>query len=440
MLSSIAALGVRRLPRQIKTQSYMVTVFIVLSVQNALAAVPISGYKCSEPSAPVYHNSGVITYGPDYLSAYEDICPQLSASYVAFKNTIDPDSHSFFNYFRQKYPQCRTGYTNPIWAETTRVSHIAHCVQTQVCEPINGLGWVKAINGQCPDVCPSPSGGAESQQNCLPSVVDNPTPETGKPDCGAGNPCNVATGNKYQSEIDFSFAGLNFTRSYNSKNLANTGLGLGWRSNFNRKLIVDSGSLTQVSDKGRGETFSSSGSQWIGNAAIDNNITEDASGFTLNKPDGSSERYDLAGKLLSTTDRNGGQENLNYNAQGQLESVVNQYGQSISFEYSTYGYLVAVTDPAGNEYKYVYAQPYNLKYVIYPDSTPDDDLDNPRRRYHYDDPNFPNHLTGITDANGNRFATWAYDSNGNAISSEHAITTNGVGQEKVTLDFQGGQN
>jgi YD repeat-containing protein len=42
-------------------------------------------------------------------------------------------------------------------------------------------------------------------------------------------------------------------------------------------------------------------------------------------------------------------------------------------------------------------------------------------------------LTGIVDENGVRFATWSYDSEGNAISSEHA-----GGVEKVTLAYQAG--
>ncbi len=39
--------------------------------------------------------------------------------------------------------------------------------------------------------------------------------------------------------------------------------------------------------------------------------------------------------------------------------------------------------------------------------------------YHYEDVN-PNLLTGITDERGVRYATWAYDNQGRAISSEHA--------------------
>ncbi|PAU58928.1 hypothetical protein BZL42_12040, partial [Pseudomonas indica] len=52
------------------------------------------------------------------------------------------------------------------------------------------------------------------------------------------------------------------------------------------------------------------------------------------------------------------------------------------------------------------------------------------RRYHYEDPRNPKLLTGITDERGIRYATWTYDDQDRAISSEHAN-----GAEKVTLSY-----
>ncbi|MES9888923.1 MAG: hypothetical protein ABW140_19135 [Candidatus Sedimenticola sp. 6PFRAG1] len=70
----------------------------------------------------------------------------------------------------------------------------------------------------------------------------------------------------------------------------------------------------------------------------------------------------------------------------------------------------------------------------YPDGTPDDQLDNPRRLYHYEDNRFPGHLTGITDENGNRAATWSYDDQGRAISSEHG---DGIDHHTVIYNADG---
>ncbi|WP_301153883.1 RHS repeat protein [Metapseudomonas otitidis] len=50
--------------------------------------------------------------------------------------------------------------------------------------------------------------------------------------------------------------------------------------------------------------------------------------------------------------------------------------------------------------------------------------------YHYEDSRNPNLLTGITDERGIRYATWTYDDQGRAISSEHA-----GGAEKVTVAY-----
>jgi hypothetical protein len=46
------------------------------------------------------------------------------------------------------------------------------------------------------------------------------------------------------------------------------------------------------------------------------------------------------------------------------------------------------------------------------DATPADQNDDPTRVYHYEDPRFPHHLSGLTDENSGRFATWAYDAAG----------------------------
>ena len=48
------------------------------------------------------------------------------------------------------------------------------------------------------------------------------------------------------------------------------------------------------------------------------------------------------------------------------------------------------------------------------------------RTYHYEDPNFVHALTGITDENGARYATWGYDGEGRATFSQHAGGVDGV--------------
>jgi len=247
-----------------------------------------------------------------------------------------------------------------------------------------------------------------------------------------GNPCNVATGNKYQSEADF----VGFTRSYNSGYLTANRFGKGWRHNHQKKLLIAEQTLTIVSGTGRGEPWVMAGGVWQGDADSDYTLTEQADeSFVLSLNNGGSETYAASGELLTSVDSNGNQTTYTY-LYGQLREVSNFYGESISFSYID-DHVSIVTDELGNEYLYVYDAIGNLMSVTYPDATPANSADNPKRIYHYENADFPNHLTGITDENGVRYATYAYDANGLAISTEHAQTTNPTGQEKFELDYQG---
>ena len=265
-------------------------------------------------------------------------------------------------------------------------------------------------------------------------------PLADKDDGGGGNcvanPCNAATGNKYQPETDVSSNGLSFTRSYNSRNLEDIGLGKGWRNNHQKMLVVGADVLIQVSGRGRGEWWTKANGLWQGDADSDVIIIEDANDdFTLTRANGVVEKYNASGRLLSETDPNGQETTHTYNAANQLAQVTNHYGLSLTLAYAN-GKLDTVTDAGGAVYAYEYDAENNLATVVMPDSTPGDPLDNPSKIYHYENTTYPNHLTGITDENGDRFATWSYDSNGKAITSEHAQTSNTIAQERFELDYQ----
>ncbi len=61
---------------------------------------------------------------------------------------------------------------------------------------------------------------------------------------------------------------------------------------------------------------------------------------------------------------------------------------------------------------YRYDESNNLEFVDNPDGT--------TRQYHYEDADYPNALTGITDERGVRYSTFSYDAQGRAILSTHA--------------------
>ncbi|WP_230874700.1 RHS repeat-associated core domain-containing protein [Methylomonas sp. LL1] len=92
--------------------------------------------------------------------------------------------------------------------------------------------------------------------------------------------------------------------------------------------------------------------------------------------------------------------------------------------------------------KYAYDTKGNLTTVTYPDETPSIVTDNPKKTYVYGELNNtgytgqPNALTGIIDENGVRYASYRYDAQGKAISTEHA-----GGVEKYSLNYaQDGSN
>lgn len=152
-------------------------------------------------------------------------------------------------------------------------------------------------------------------------------------------------------------------------------------------------------------------------------------GWHLTTADNLTERYDAAGRLISITTLSGQTQTLDYHltaAEGgddnpaTLDRVSDAAGRGLRFTYDAQRRLHTMTDPAGGVYVYRHAANGNLSAVTYPDATPEDNSDNPRRRYHYENPDFPHALTGVTDENNTRFARWGYDAKGRALFSEHA--------------------
>ncbi|BBP82911.1 hypothetical protein PHLH8_25530 [Pseudomonas sp. Pc102] len=90
-----------------------------------------------------------------------------------------------------------------------------------------------------------------------------------------------------------------------------------------------------------------------------------------------------------------------------------QAGTRLTFQYDKSNRIIGVTRTVGGDTK--------------------------KREYLYEDIKNPSLLTGITDERGIRYATWAYDDQGRAISSEHAggaertlVSYNADGSSTVT--------
>lgn len=237
-----------------------------------------------------------------------------------------------------------------------------------------------------------------------------------------GNPIDTATGNKFQTETDFSapaHTGLEFTRFYNSQANHTPVLG-GWRSNWSATLNYDeaAGEVVATRADGRRETFRrQSDGAWQADPDVVDRLhpvpdNGRQTGWLLVTNDDASETYDLDGHLLSVRLRGGQPTVLSYDSLGRMVKIGGYFGHALSLGYDAGGRLTTVTAPDGKAYKYAYDTNGNLASVTYPDLS--------RRKYVYEDANFPHSLTGIVDENNKRYASWSYDAKGRAVSSQHA--------------------
>jgi YD repeat-containing protein len=252
---------------------------------------------------------------------------------------------------------------------------------------------------------------------------------------GVGNPVNAATGNKFQAETDFTAApitGLGLTRYYNSQDTTGSAFGAGWHSTWHRSLNPVSASTAIVTRAdGRQDAFTLNAGVWQADPDVTSRLTALVNGggtqvgWQLVTADDTTETYSLSGQLTSITTRAGLTTRLTYNAANQLVAVTGPFGDTLTFVNDAMGRVAQMTTPDGGVYRYAYDANNNLASVTNPD--------NSVRQYVYGNPSFPNALTGIIDENGKLFASYPYDAQGRATSSQHA-----GGADLTTLAYSAG--
>jgi RHS repeat-associated protein len=278
----------------------------------------------------------------------------------------------------------------------------------------------------------------------------------------AGNPhrrfarsgIDVSSGNVFYSVTDYTTSGqnpLSFTRYYNglanlpvqiplpelSATLSSTlaaGLGPNWRSNYDRYLKITS-ATTVIAERPDGQqlNFTLTGSTWTPDADIDMTLTKSGSLWTLTDTDDTVETYTTAtlplgvaavslyAQLSTIQLRNGYEQTLNYGG-NVLASVTDSYNRTLTFTYSS-GLLQSVTTPDTLvlSYGYTSGQLTTVSYSTSPVTS---------QTYLYGVAGQPSLLTGITDENGSRYATWGYD------ASEHGASSSlGTGANATTLAY-----
>ncbi|WP_051311883.1 RHS repeat protein, partial [Zooshikella ganghwensis] len=227
-----------------------------------------------------------------------------------------------------------------------------------------------------------------------------------------GNPIRIATGNKHHVESLFD-GSLPLKFIYNSVDGK-------WNYNYyyffrdfsyDKKLYYRPDGKVLAFQKKEGKWFipGESGIQLFLNYR-----------YTKVDYSGQREYYDDQGRIYRIIKPQGTVQNFNWNDEQLV--IRDGQGNQLTLTFDDKKRLVSATQPNGKPTTLEWSDDDKLIKVTQSDGS--------IRQYHYENSTFPKHLTGITDGNGNRFASWTYDSHGRAISSEHA-----GGTEKTSLEY-----
>ena len=247
-----------------------------------------------------------------------------------------------------------------------------------------------------------------------------------------GNPVDVVTGAKYQSQTDYSASTnfpLNFTRLYFSHAPFNSPTGIKWRNSYDKVIIFGEDqsnhpwpqNLVLVADDGSYYDFNRGGqnnNEYFTRSDITTKLQalgSDQSAPTaykvVNEID-EVEMYNAQGRLVSITNLAGITHTLTYNTDDNLKTITDSFGHQIRLHYGTTTKLLTkMIDPDAKEYIYHHDALGNLTQVDYPDGT--------NLKYHYEDNGLPNALTGITNEKGIRLSHYKYSLSGKVIDEYH---------------------
>lgn len=230
-----------------------------------------------------------------------------------------------------------------------------------------------------------------------------------------GNPVQPASGEKLQTDVDWidsSSHPLTVARTYRSFGAPWAGLGATWSLPWAATAVVmETEAWIRLGD-GRRVNFRRVSTQqpWAADASADS-LVATSEGFRYRRAsDGVSWDFDAQGRLLRIVERSGWAMSVQRDASGRVAYVANAFGRSLAFTYDGANRLSAITTPDGGRIGYSFDSVGNTVAVVYPDGT--------SRTYLYDDG--PGLLTGVVDERGIRVATFGYDANGWAVSTQHA--------------------
>jgi RHS repeat-associated protein len=299
-------------------------------------------------------------------------------------------------------------------------------------------------------------------------------------DCAlVGNPTSATRGWKVQTENDYlSTTGLSFIRSYRSNvgsfsSTLDTGLydysrfgatsggcyqgRYVTRTNSSGTPIewrnycfpyVGSGAANYQLTKPDGYTTTFTGTPTsptkpanINESAIQLTDAQGIKTWQITREDDSKEIYSAGGLLQSKTTRSGQLATFTYSDAATPISIAprpnlmlsqtDPFGHTLQWRYNAAGLMTQMIDPATGTFDYTYDANGNLATVTYP---PESSGARKTKTYHYENTTNTKLLTGITDENGVRFATYTYNTAGQVTETKH-FAAPGTEVNKHTLDY-----
>ncbi|MGA6108782.1 DUF6531 domain-containing protein [Pseudomonas solani] len=263
------------------------------------------------------------------------------------------------------------------------------------------------------------------QERKIKGLPEQHAPENSVQSC-AGNPIDFSSGNKFQAESDYNLKGssLAFARIYNSTD------GL-WRGKYFASAIITPVTIMITFDDGYQALFNVINGVATPEGGEPGALAKMNGNWVYRSKQNEQLTFDIAGKLVAITQSDG--ETLTVSHAGNVRTISNTKGNSITVNYFSNGHPLSLS-AAGVSIQYGYNQ-----YGFLASVTKTENGQSTQRTYHYEDPRNRAWLTGITDERGIRYATWTYDDQGRAISSEHAggaertlVSYNADGSSTVT--------
>ena len=256
------------------------------------------------------------------------------------------------------------------------------------------------------------------------------------------HPIMIATGDKYYRETGYQSRdlSLNYGLTYTNRistdaYQVNTGHGLSWISSYGPRLAI---SGTPASSAGAVSTRRPNGqlfgyrlvnSTYVPDADISNKLAPLTNEFgaisswrLFDALTNQIEAYYTNGNLASIASAVGKKQTLVYDSSNRLTTVTDVYGRSLTFGYDTSNRVSVLMQPDSKQVLFGYDANNNLSTITWPDGKV--------KTFHYENSGLPNSLTGITDENGVRYATYGYDTQGRAYTETLAL-----GADETTLSF-----